>query len=144
MPAKTERQDGSMPAWAVWRDYWVRVGDGPFLDRKVLMICPWFGVFITRIHKPDISRHPHDHSRPFISLILTGGYSERVWDNPADLSSSTHRIHGSWSLHKMPVSKAHKIVAIKGTLRTLVVAGRSRGTWAFWTQDGKVDWKEYG
>jgi hypothetical protein len=43
----------------------------------------------------------------------------------------------------MPISKAHNIIAVHGKLRTLVLAGRSRGTWSFWTPAGKVDWREH-
>lgn len=131
-----------MPRWGVDRDYWVRVGDEPFLNRKVLVVCPWFGVFLTDIHKPDSDRDPHDHSRSFISLILKGSYFERVY---ADPSSTRIRLrhHGQWSLHFMPRSKAHQITATIQPLRTLVLAGPSRGTWFFWTRSGKVDWKDY-
>jgi hypothetical protein len=141
---KTDRKGNGLPLWGLNRDYWVRVGDEPFLDRKVLVICPWFGVFLTEIHKPDANkRDPHDHSRGFVSLILSGGYTEEVFSDPAVLASYERR-HRRWSCHVMPMDKAHVITAVTGPLRTLVIAGRSRGTWAFWTTQGKVDWKAYG
>ena len=140
----TTRKDSGMPRWGVNRDYWVRVGDEPFLDRRVLVICPWFGVFLTDIHKPDADeRDPHDHSRWFASLILSGGYTELVYGDPANRNVRA-RSHGRWSLHAMPMTKAHTITGVRGRLRTLVIAGKSRGTWSFWTAQGKVDWKAYG
>jgi hypothetical protein len=140
---KTERKDGGLSRWGVNRPYWVRVGDEPFLDRKVLVICPWFGVFLTEIYKPDAGRAPHDHSRTFASLILSGGYTELVYSDPA-CARLRVRHHERWSFHVMPRSKAHTITEVHGRLRTLVFAGKSRGTWAFWTAQGKVDWKTYG
>jgi len=131
-----------MPRWGVNRDYWVRVGDEPFLDRKVLVICPWFGVFLTEIHKPDAGdRPPHDHSRSFVSLILSGGYSELVYSD--DVHGARARFHERRSVHLMPRRKAHVITEVRGKLRTLVFAGRSYGSWSFWTPEGKVDWKAY-
>lgn len=139
---RTDRKDGGMPRWGVNRPYWVRVGDEPFLDRRVLFICPWAAVLLSDIHGPDTGRDPHDHSRPFISWVLSGGYAELVYDDPSGLSARA-RFHRRWSVHRMPVGKAHSITEVTGPLRTLVIAGRSRGTWSFWTRDGKVDWKLY-
>lgn len=141
---KTKRKDGGLPRWGVNRDYWVRVGDLPFLDRKVIVITPWFGVFLTEIHQPDdLLRDPHDHSRWFASLILSGGYAERVHYDPDNVSESFVRAHRRGSLHVMPADRAHVITAVRSPLRTLVLAGKSRGTWSFWTASGKVDWKQY-
>lgn len=142
---RTERKNGGMPSWGVNRAYWVRVGDEPFLDRRVLAICPWFAVLLSDIYGPDTGRDPHDHSRGFASLILSGSYAEDVYSDPRDLGRVTSRRHRRWSLHRMPASRAHSITSVPGgRVRTLVIAGRSRGTWSFWTSQGKVDWKAYG
>lgn len=144
MKTGTDRKSGGQPLWGISRDYWVNIGGEPFLRRKILVICPWFGIFLTRIYAPDdAKRDPHDHSRWFASLILSGGYAENVYDDPARLMPVTRR-HRRGSVHMMPVSRAHAITAVAGPLRTLVLAGPSRGTWAFWTPAGKVDWKDYG
>jgi hypothetical protein len=136
---RTERKNGGLSLWGINQDYWVRIGEEPFLNRKVLVICPWFGVFITRIYSPDTDRDPHDHSRPFLSLILSGGYTENVHSDQG-MIKKTHR---RWSAHILRTSEAHRITAIREPLRTLVIAGKSRGTWSFWTPAGKIDWKEY-
>ena len=57
----TARKNNGLPLWGVNRDYWVRIGDEPFLDRRVLVICPWFGVFVTEIHKPDSDERDGSH-----------------------------------------------------------------------------------
>lgn len=146
MTTTTQRKDSGLPLWGINRDYWVRIGDEPFLDRRVIVICPWFAVLLTEIYKPDSDqRDPHDHSRWFASWVISGGYTEDVYSDPADLAGSRRsRRHRRWSVHAMPASRAHTITAVDKILRTLVIAGRSRGTWAFWTPRGKVDWKAYG
>jgi hypothetical protein len=126
------------------RKYWVRVGGKPFLDRRIWFICPLGGIFLTRIHAPDEGRDPHDHSRTFTSLILSGGYREDVYTDPDDLSRKVSRQHGLFSLHVMRREYAHQITSIREPLRTLVIAGRWRGISSFWTASGKISWKDYG
>ena len=127
MTATTERSSRS-PLWGFLGRHWVRVGGKPFL---------------TRIHGPDEGRDPHDHSRWFASLILTGAYDETVWTDPSDLSLTRRRVHWAGSVHVMRTEHAHLITEVRGSLRTLVVAGRHRGGWSFWTPGGKVDWRDY-
>ena len=143
MNAVTERSSRS-PRWGFLGRHWVRVGGRPFLDRRQVIQVPWFSLLLTRIHGPDEGRDPHDHSRWFASLILSGGYDETVWTDPSDLSRTRSRSHWKWSVHVMRAGHAHLITAVRPPLRTLVIAGRHRGTWSFWTPAGKVDWREYG
>jgi hypothetical protein len=139
----TNRKNNGLPAWGINEDYWVRLGEEPFIDRKILVICPWFAIFVSDIHQPDQQRDPHDHSRGFISFILNGGYMENLYRNPGDLNEVETRCHKRWSVHVMNISKAHSIVKVTHPLRTLVFAGKTRGTWSFWTAAGKIDWKKY-
>ena len=139
---KTERSNAS-PRWGVMRRHWVRVGGKLFLTRLQVIQVPWFSVLFTDIHHPDDDRDPHDHSRAFISLIRSGGYAENVYLDPGDLSRYEVRCHGRWSVHLMRSSRAHLITEISSPLRTVVLAGRHRGTWSFWTPQGKVDWKDH-
>lgn len=139
----TSRSDRS-PRWDFWGRYQVHVDGELFLGRLRVIQCPWFAVLLTRIHGPDTGRDPHSHSRPFATFTLSGSYTERVWRDPAGLSSSRERRHPRFSLRFMPSAWAHEITGVRGPLRTLVIAGRHRGTWFFWTPDGPVDWKDYG
>jgi hypothetical protein len=140
--AVTERSSRS-PRWGFLGRHWVRVGGELFLDRRQLVQTPWFSLLLTRIHGPDEGRDPHDHSRWFASFALTGGYDETVWTDPAHLSRTRVRSHRAGSVHVMRAEHAHLITSVRGPLRTLVIAGRHRGTWSFWTPQGKVDWREY-
>ena len=141
--APTERSPRS-PRWGFLARHWVRVGGEPFLGRLQVIQCPWFALLLTRIHGPDEGRDPHDHSRRFASFILSGGYTEAVFTDPGDLTCTRPRAHRAGSVHVMRPGHAHLITSVRGPLRTLVVAGRHRGTWSFWTAGGKVDWREYG
>jgi hypothetical protein len=129
------------------------------IDRLRIVQCPWFAVLLTRIDAPDPGRDPHNHSRPFLSLILDGGYTERVFPHPeaiareregcsgwasAILTQGIECRHRRWSVHTMPQQRAHRITTVMPGTLTLVLAGRHRGTWHFWTDAGPVDWKDYG
>lgn len=139
----TRRSDRS-PRWDLMGRYQVHVGGDLFIDRLRVVQCPLFAVLLTRIHGPDTGRDPHTHSRPFATFILSGSYTERVWPSPGRGLAATGRRHPRFSLRFMPATWAHQITEVNGPLRTLVIAGRHRGTWHFRTPDGPVDWKDYG
>lgn len=142
MEMQTSRSTVS-PRWGIWQKHWVRVSGEPFLDRRQIVQTPWFSVLLTRIHQTD-GRDPHDHSRWFASWIIKGGYRESVYSDPGSIGNSFSREHKRWSWHVLRPDQAHRITGITHPLTTLLVAGQHRGTWSFWTPDGKVDWKEYG
>lgn len=131
------------PVWAFMESFDISKNGKPYLDRLRIIQTPWFSVLLHRIHTPDVDRDPHDHPWPFASLILSGGYRETVWDNPADLcvAHAATRRQGSW--HVMPMTSAHKITHVNGALWTLVLTGPRRASWGFWTDAGKIDWKDY-
>jgi hypothetical protein len=140
--------------------YQVDVDGKPHLRRLRVVQTPWFAILLTRILEPDPGRDPHNHSRPFVTFILRGGYTERVWPRPEAiardrdgigggwatdvLGNGIGRIHRRWSLMGLPQSWAHRITSVQPGTLTLVLAGRHRGTWSFWTPDGPVDWRDYG
>jgi hypothetical protein len=101
-------------------------------------------VLLTRIAEADEDRDPHNHSRPFLTFILSGSYRERVWPGPRDVQCWRKRSHRRFSVMVMPQTWAHQITEISGQPLTLVLAGRHHGTWSFWTAEGPVDWRDYG
>jgi hypothetical protein len=106
---------------------------------------PWFAVLASRIHEPDTQRDPHDHSRTFVSVCLTGSYRECLWYDPADTAvANTARLHRPWRPYLMRRNNAHRIVELHGTVRTLVIAGPWHRSFRFWTKDGLVPHEEYG
>lgn len=143
MHGKTERSARST-RWALMGRHWVRVDDRPFLGRLQIVQTPWFSILLTKLHSADIGRDPHDHSRWFCSWIITGGYNEFVYMDPHALDNRCYRQHRRWSWHVMHPEHAHSITRVHKPLWTLVLAGKQRGTWSFWTPRGQVDWKLYG
>jgi hypothetical protein len=107
----------------------------PDPDGLRLIETPWFTVFVHHLHQPDKDPHPHDHPWKIVwSLVICGGYEERVWPDKRDPSRSYLRRRRLWSQASMPRDAAHIITKVARPLWTLVIARRSCGTgnWGFW------------
>jgi hypothetical protein len=131
------------PRWGFGGRHRVWVGGELHLIRRRLQ-CPLFALLATRIFAPDTGRAPHTHSRWFVTFIVSGGYWETVWDDPADLSACRERHHRRWSVMVLRRDQAHRITRTEGQLRTFIVAGPWRGDFAFWAEDGPVGREQYG
>lgn len=104
-----------------------------YLRRLRIIQTPWFGVYLHHIFLPDADRAPHDHPWPFASLVLRGGYSERIHPRPRqDLAQHHDRFHRSFSLHRTSCMVAHRILDLKPNTVTLVLVGPRRRDWGFW------------
>lgn len=128
--------------WDFMGNYQVRVNGKIFLNRLRIILTPWFGIYVTRIHEPDLDRSPHNHSRWFATFILSGSYVEERWIVPGMTSLGT-RNHGRFSIRAIPRDQAHSITKINGALRTLVICGPRFDNFKFWTTEGPVDWRDY-
>jgi hypothetical protein len=111
-----------------------------FLRRLRIVQTPWLGVYIHWIDRPDEDRDPHDHPWPVVSIILRGGYTERLF---TDLEVSTVRERRRWSLHRVPTTVAHQILTVAPRTVTLMLIGRRQRGWGFWTENGFVLSTEY-
>jgi hypothetical protein len=137
------------PEWAFLAGYHLEQNGRPYLDRLRIVQTPWFSLLLHRIHGPDADRDPHDHPWSFASLILSGSYEELIWDHPEDIgkpaerNAARKRSHPRFSLKAVKLSQAHQITSIDGVLWTLVLTGRRRPSWRFWTPQGPVDWRDY-
>jgi hypothetical protein len=131
------------PRWALLHPFRVNKGGEPFLFRLRVLQTPWFSVLVHHIQKDDLDRAPHDHPWPFASLILRGGYTEQIWDDPTRFDESRTRIRKLCSFRVIKLRQAHQITELHGDVWTLAFAGRHRGTWRFWTAAGFVDRREY-
>lgn len=121
----------------------LRHGGRTFLDRWGVE-CRWFGVFLHHIAGPDPGIDIHDHPWPFVTLILRGGYSERA----ADIREpwmTTFRRWPRWSIHRMPLTIAHRILRADPGTWTLVIRGRKSRDWGFylWEDNRWVPWRDY-
>jgi hypothetical protein len=135
------------PQWAFMQGFQVTKNGRPYLDRLRVIQTPLFSVLLHRIHQPDADRDPHDHPWPFASLILSGSYTESIWDDPGrgrrGILPDHVRERRRWSLRTVGLDQAHMITRTEGVLWTLVFTGRRHPLWRFWTLDGPVDWRDY-
>lgn len=135
------------PRWALWQRMTIPCQDGlAYLVRLRIVQTPWLSVYVHDIHQPDTDRDPHNHPWTFWSLVLRGGYTEQLHPIPY-VHVDTWRTN-TWrrfSLHRMDRSSAHRIVHAQPGLKTLVITGRRRSTWGFFTQPwgGFVPWQQY-
>ena len=142
-PSPATGKPGSDIRWAFLEPLDVGTEGDPYLDRLRLVQTPWFGVYLHHIHRADLDRDPHDHPWAFASLVLAGGYRERVWPDKRDSGRSAVRHRGRWSLQRTGRDAAHIIEVVDGLLWTLVVTGPRRGGWGFWRDGQFTPWHEY-
>ncbi len=146
--SSTQKVQGKRsPRWAFWARMTIPCKGGlTYLVRLRIFQTPWFGVYIHDIHEDDGDWRPHNHPWSFISVVLRGSYTERVYDRPSSKPSSyRQQVHGRFSAHRMGRTSAHRIVEASPGLKTLILVGpRSKDGWGFFEEDGTyVDWAEY-
>lgn len=137
-------------AFAFFRKFDINDSDGAlYLRRWRVIETPWFRIFVHKILTQDKDPDPHDHPWNFFSLVLWGGYVERVWLFPhiiqvrEDNITSVIRSRKPFRGHRMPMDMAHKILSVRPNTYTLVVAGPRVQEWGFYTGAGWVYFKEY-
>jgi len=133
-----------------------------FLDRRGFE-CRWFGIYLHRIDAPDPGRDLHDHPWPFVSIILRGGYEEKYADTREapflalaaeqnercvgpDRATCRRGFRTGWavgSIHRMPLTMCHRIVAVHPGTMTLVLRGRKSRQWGFYQPIGWVSHRRY-
>jgi hypothetical protein len=135
------------PRWALWQRTVIPCRDGlVYLVRRRVIQTPWFAIYLHDIHEADADRDPHNHPWTFWSMVLRGSYTEQLHTVPY-VHLDTWRINhwGRFSLHRMGRETAHRITEAEPGLKTLVITGRRRSSWGFFTQPwgGFVDWRDY-
>jgi hypothetical protein len=137
------RSDTSFTGWAFMRHHWTKLNGNYLINRWQIFQCPWFAVFVTGL-TPDTRPDPHDHDRTIITWKIRGGYTERIYTDPADLSKNRLRMHKRWSWSVIPMWMAHEIISTLPGTWTFTFNGPYRGDHrAHWTKDGKIHWREY-
>lgn len=153
MTAAKSHDDSDRRAGA-WRALDLVGPRGRFLRRRGLDLR-LFGIYVHDIEQPDPGLDLHDHPWPFVTLILRGAYTEvfaeaRTASSLAEyaehvpsavpgLSRTWHR----WSVHRIPMTDAHRIVACEPGTRTLVLRGRKTRRWGFYLPAGRLDQTRY-
>lgn len=132
--------------WWTWSDIPSTVHQGEvYLRRLRIFQTPWFSLYVHWIFEEDTDRDPHDHPWVFWSWVVKGGYVEEITGQFSSglYYSEPPRVHRRWSLHKMPFDKAHKIVSVLPGTVSVIVTGRRRRSFRFWTPERQVPWDEY-
>ncbi|MDP9167457.1 MAG: hypothetical protein M3O32_15575 [Actinomycetota bacterium] len=70
---------------------------------------------------------------------------EHLYATYGDFLAGHHRVvrHGRGSFRRFPDAAAHRIHSLRPRTVTLVLVGRRRSSWSFWTHSGPVDWRDY-
>ena len=153
---KSKRKIFGASAWALFSVFTIpdpQTGQ-TYLKRLRIIQTPWFSIYLHWIYLPDRDRDPHDHPWNFTSIILRGGYTERVWPQvdgkrytpqtaTGDRYTDVRIIWRRFSVHRMSTDNAHMIQTLKPKTLTLIVTGRRSRVWGFWTEDGFVPFDKY-
>lgn len=109
-------------------------------------------VRLHHIARADLDRDCHDHPWTFISIVLRGGYVERLptsmvpnWRATSNGFEEDYReiVRKPGSIALRRYSDRHRIVSVEPGTVTLVIVFRKRQSWGFFTQQGKVHWQDY-
>lgn len=140
------KKDPASPNWAFLSKFEVWHDGQLYLRRWRIFECPWFGIYIHNIKRPDRDRDLHDHPWPFISFVLKGAYVEEVpckKHNQKIYSCPTEINFVEWCNLKR-ATDSHRIKStFDEGVWTLVLRGRRQRVWGFHTKDGWKPWHEY-
>lgn len=133
------------PRWAIWARMTIPCKDGTdYLVRLRIVQTPWFGLYVHDIHEDDGDRHPHNHPWSFLSLVLRGYYTERLYPNPSsEPDEYVCQTHKWLSAHVMGRVSAHRIIDASPGLKTLILTGRRSASCGFFVDGTLVDWQDY-
>jgi len=127
--------------WALFERFDIREPNTGelYLRRWRIIQTPWFGVLLHKILTPDGDRHLHDHPWSFLGVVLRGGYAER-------LPGGGFRVKARRPLrpYYKRAEDPHRIMALdRVPTWTLLLVGRRKRTWGFYTEQGWIDWRAY-
>lgn len=132
------------PRWALWARMVIPCENGlAYLARLRIIQTPWFGIYLHDIYEPDADRDPHNHPWSFISIVLRGHYTERLYEHPAPPTEYVEQTHRRFSAHRMGRRSAHRITEAAPGLKTLILVGPRRSNWGFFTPSSFVPWQQY-
>ena len=138
--------------WAFMQRFEIPNLDNPeetYLTRWRIIQTPWFAFYLHRMDGPDSRETLHDHPWNFLSVVLRGGYIERVppraWEallRPAWLMPERRRVRF------FNAKRAEGLHYIESLLRvptwTFLFVGRRRRQWGYVDYvDGEVAWTAF-
>ena len=104
----------------------------PFLERWGLVWDRIGGFYLHKIEDADPGMDVHDHPWSFITIILRGGYVECAALDSRDPFHWTWTTWRRFTVHRMPLTVAHRIVRAEPGTWTLVLRGPTRRVWGFY------------
>lgn len=127
-----------MGRWWLFNRYDKPVGKGLKVKGKKYPYLP--SVRIHHIAKPDIDRALHDHPWNARTIILSGGYTERIL-MPDGSTGNRNRKAGHTGI--IGFGKYHSIVMVKPNTYTLFITWGKQGDWGFLVDGKKVAWRDF-
>lgn len=117
-------------------------GKKDYLTRWSLWLPFGLSIKIHKIVKPDDDRCEHDHPWWFVRVILFGGYKEKV--NGRIYERKPWRPWYFWRIYPCMPSFKHRITHLPKKVNwSLVICGKNRGKWGFYTKRGWIHWKRF-
>jgi hypothetical protein len=113
----------------------------PYIRRHILIENRWFAVYVNELLWPDeVAGDAHTHPWSFATLVLSGGYREKIHETDGREHERYHRRGSFMALNR---HKAHWITKIEPRTKTLFLAGPLHDDWGFITPQGFVYWRGY-
>lgn len=115
---------------------WEEIGEK--FTRYVLLKTKWFSIYVHQLWAPSWHPECHDHPWWFLTLLLKGGYLEKV------NGKNFHR-HPGMVLYR-PGSFSHNVITPYGVSWSLIIAGPKSRDWGFRPCDRQgesIPWDEY-
>lgn len=112
----------------------IMVNDKPYLERYYLGKMFGFSFYIHRFLDSDGDRSLHDHPWSSVSILMSGGYHERVldWFDPKrDGVVYTTRHLEAPRINIIPRAKFHQIINPRAETWTLFIHGKRVKHWGF-------------
>lgn len=109
--------------------------------RYVLFRCPAFGIYLHKFIRSDYDRALHDHPWPFLSVVLTTGYTE-IHDQTID-GKPVAVFQKPGRVLLRPAEWRHRVVLGDRPAWTLVIVGRRARRWGFFLPAGWCWWRQH-
>lgn len=109
----------------------IKVNDQPYLERYLLFNFLGFTCFIHRFVSSDPEEHLHDHPWPAASVVLSGGYVEKVFLHFCAFEGVKVKKRRVNRFNFIPAVKFHQIEFVEQGTWTLFFHGRRFKSWGF-------------
>ena len=149
LPRRTYKS-GTGIQWCLWR--WSDAQE-PYLTRLFVFKTPWLALCLNNIKQADVG-YPHDHTSAFLSIFLTGWYTERrLIKIPIDRQGryGTELVaryfvikRRWWNYMRACDWDAHRILDVSpGGMWSICIMGPKVREWNYHTPDGLVHWADF-